>query len=86
MTKKELSKKDYNIEKQIQRLKIKELKVIIGEIDKITPVVEVDRIFRKCNIVPLVVIIESMEHESIDDDALDKIENEIKKYFNSYSS
>lgn len=82
MTKKELSKKEYKIESVIQRLKNKELKLITGGTDKITPVVEVNRIFKKSNLKPQVAIIESMEHESIDDDDLEKIEIEIKKYFN----
>jgi hypothetical protein len=82
MTKKELSKKDYKIERVIQRLKTKKLKIIIGGNDKLTPIVEVERIFKNCNITPQVVIIESMEHESVDEDDIEKIENEIKKFFN----
>ena len=82
MTKKEVSKKAYKIEKVIQRLKNKELKVITGGIDKITPVVEVERIFKKCNMKPQLVIIESMQHEYIDEDDIEKIKSEIKKFFN----
>ena len=82
MTKKELSKKEYKIERVIQRLNNKELKLITGGSDKITAVVEVDSIFKNCNLEPHVVIIESMEHESIDDNEIEKIEIEIKKFFN----
>ena len=82
MTKKELSKKDHKIEKVIQRLKNKELKVITGGTDKITPVVEVERVFKKCNISPQIIIIDSMEHESIDEEVMEKVETELKNYFN----
>ena len=82
MTRKELSKKAYKIEKVIQRLKNKQLMVISGGSDKITPVIELERIFKRCNITPQVKIIESMEHESIEDWEIEKIEIEIKKFFN----
>ena len=80
MTKKELSKKDYKIEKLIPRLKNKDLKIITGGADKITPVAEVEQIFKKSNVVPKIVIIESMEHDSIDDDETEKIKIEIEKF------
>ena len=79
MTKKELSKKDYKIEKCIPRLKNKDLKVVTGGADKITPVTEVEQIFKQSNIVPKIVIIESMEHDSIDDET-EKIKIEIEKF------
>ena len=81
MTKKELSKKDFKIEKVIKRLKIKELKVITGGKDKITPVTEVESIFKKSNVVPNIIMIESMEHDSLDDEETEMIEMEIKKFF-----
>jgi len=81
MTKKELSKRDYKIEKVIQRLKNKELKIITGGKDKITPVFEVENIFKECNITPQVVKIELMEHESIDEDEIEEIKTEIKNFF-----
>ncbi len=81
MTKKEISKREYNIEKFIQKLKNKEIKVITGGNDKITPVAEVEHIFKKSNIVPKIEIISSMEHESISDNEIEQIELEIKKFF-----
>lgn len=81
MTKKELSKRDYKIEKAIQRLRNIELEVITGGKDKITPVAEVENIFKKCNMIPKVVIIESMEHESIDEEEIENIEIEIKEFY-----
>ncbi len=81
MTKKELSKKEFQIEKAIQKLKINGFKIIIGNRDKITPLSEVNEITKCANINPEIIVIENMDHECAEDEELEEVSEEIKKFF-----
>ena len=83
MTKKELSKKAFQIDKAIRKLKIKKLKIIIGEMDKVTPISEINDFFQNANNFPEISIIKHMDYDCIEDEDIDKLNEEIKKYFNS---
>lgn len=81
MTKNELSKEEFQIEKCIPKLKNKQLKIIIGEIDKVTPIVEVNRILKGANITPDIFIMNGMDHECIEDEDFKKLNEEVLKFF-----
>ena len=81
MTKKELSKEEFQIEKCIPKLKNKQLKIIIGEIDKVSPIVEVKKILKGANITPEIFIVDEMDHEYIEDEDFKKINEEVLKFF-----
>ncbi len=81
MTKKELSKKEFQIENIMRKLKNKKLKIIIGEVDKVTPLEEVKNIIHLTNRNVELSIIKSMDHECIDDKEIEKRNEGIKKYF-----
>ena len=80
-TKKELSKKDFMLKTVIRRLKNKKLKIIIGEIDKITPISEVNTIIQQSNLIPDIEIIKGMDHQFIEDKELGEIRKKIENYF-----
>ena len=80
-TKDELTKKDFKIGTIIKRLKNKKLIIIIGEIDKITPISEVKNIIRNSNIIPEIVIIKGMDHECIEDEDLEVVKIKIEDIF-----
>ena len=77
-TKKELTKKNYNLDTIIKRLKNKKLFIIIGEKDKITPISEVNSIMKKSNIMPELVIIKDMDHQCIEDEDLKEVRKNIE--------
>lgn len=79
--KKELSKKAFQIENAIQKLKIKRFRIILGEVDKITPVSEVNEIIQYSNVEPEISFIEGMDHEIMNDEDLEKITDQIKEFF-----
>lgn len=81
MTKNELSKEEFQIEKCIPKLKNKQLKIIIGEIDKVSPIVEVKKILKGANITPEIFIVDEMDHEYIEDEDFKKINEEVLKFF-----
>ena len=80
-TKKELTKKDFNIQKVIKRLKNKKLIIIIGDKDKITPLSEVNKIMENSNLIPELVIIKDMDHQCIEDDDLEIVRKKIEDVF-----
>ncbi len=81
MTKNELSKEEFQIEKCIPNLKNKQLKIIIGELDKVMPVVEVKKILKGANITPDIIIIDGIDHEFIEDEDLKMLNEEVLKFF-----
>lgn len=81
IAKKELSKKAFQIENAIQKLKIKKFRIIIGEADKITPLSEVNEIIQYSNIEPEISYIKGMDHEIMNDEDLEKINQQIKEFF-----
>ena len=82
MTKKELSKKQFQTKIILKKLKNKELKVISGEIDKITPSSEIMNNFDNIKIPTDISIIKDMDHECIEEKDIKEIENEIKDFLN----
>ena len=80
-TKHELLIDDFQIKNIITNLKNKNLKLIIGEVDKITPILEVDYIQQNSNILSEVIIIKGMDHSSIEDEEIEEINKEIEHFF-----
>lgn len=80
-TKNEILLKDFQIGNIITNLKNKNLKIIIGEIDKFTPISEVDYIQQKSNILCEVAIIKGMDHNCIEDEEIEEINKEIEQFF-----
>lgn len=81
LIKKELSQKEYQIRNYINHIKIKELKIVVGNVDKITPISEVEEIMQNSNIDYDLALIENMDHDIINEEDLLKINKEIKKFF-----
>jgi len=79
MTKNELSKEEFQIEKCIAKLKNKQLKIIIGEMDKVMPIVEAKKLLSGANITPDIFIVDGMDHECIED--FKKFNDEVSKFF-----
>ncbi|TFG02499.1 MAG: alpha/beta hydrolase [Promethearchaeota archaeon] len=80
MTKNELQIEEFQIEKCIPKLKNKQLKIIIGEMDKVMPVVEAKKILRGANLAPDIFIVNKMDHECIQDEDFKKINEEVLKF------
>jgi len=80
-TKKELSKKKFNIRRAIKDLKVKEIKTISGEKDKISPIKEIKNILKNSNINPQITVIPDMDHQCIDEDEEEQINKEIMNFF-----
>jgi alpha/beta superfamily hydrolase len=81
MTKSELSQKEFQIDRNIKKLKNKKLKVVIGEIDKITSMTEVISIFQESNITPEIAVIKGMDHEYVEEKEFEDLKEEILKFF-----
>lgn len=79
LTKKELSHKKYQIKRFINHLHVRKLKVVIGNVDKITPISEVKDIMK--NTEYELTMIDNMDHETIEEEDLLRINKEIKKFF-----
>ncbi|MBD3211559.1 MAG: hypothetical protein GF311_03045 [Candidatus Lokiarchaeota archaeon] len=80
-TRKEISNKELNLNYYTQNFHFEDLKIIIGEKDKITPLNEVKLFINKLKKDVNLSIIPEMDHEAFDEADLKKIEQEIKKFF-----
>ncbi len=80
MTKAELEREEFQIEKVVQRLQCKRLKIISGGVDKITTPTEILKIFQNSSIAPEIFSIECMDHECNDENDIEKIKVEIKEF------
>lgn len=80
MTKKELSDVQFQIKAVLKQLKNKELKLIIGEEDRVTPVSETD-IIKGANLEVDLAIIECMDHMCGEDEEIEQVNKEIKSFF-----
>jgi pimeloyl-ACP methyl ester carboxylesterase len=82
-TKEELNNDELQIEKLINQLDIRKLKIFIGENDRLTPIKEVNRIFKrlKKNIRYELSIMDQIDHECTSEEELEKMNDEITKYF-----
>lgn len=81
ITKSELKNKEYNIYDFIDSVEYNKLKVILGEVDKITPLSEVKEILRNHLKKVELVIIKNMDHDCADDNSLARINKEIEFFF-----
>jgi esterase/lipase len=81
LTEEELSKKKFQIREAIKNLKANKLKIIIGEKDKLTPLEEVHEIFKESNVIPEIVKIEDMDHQTENTEQENRINSEIEKFF-----
>jgi alpha/beta superfamily hydrolase len=80
-TRKEMSNKELNLKSITQDLHFEDLKIIIGEKDKVTPLNEVKLFIKKLKKDINFSIIPEMDHEAFDEEDLKKIEEEIKEFF-----
>ncbi|MFX0071904.1 MAG: alpha/beta hydrolase family protein [Candidatus Hermodarchaeota archaeon] len=80
-TKKEASNKKIQTCFFSKHLKNKKLKIITGERDKITPINEIDEVFKSSNLIPEISIIKNMDHECIEEEDFEEINNEIVNFF-----
>ncbi len=81
LIKKELSQKEYQIRNFIHHLKIKKLKIVVGNVDKITPISEVKDIMKNSNKEYELVMIDNMDHDAIEEGDLLKINKEVNDFF-----
>lgn len=81
MTRRELENEDYQIRKVVKNLHIQELKVVGGEVDKVTPPEEIKNIFQISNQSPTISLIPNMDHEDATESDIEKIHKEIKLFF-----
>ncbi|MFX1496097.1 MAG: alpha/beta hydrolase family protein [Promethearchaeota archaeon] len=81
MTKAELEQKKYNIYDFINSIKYNQLKIILGDLDKVTPLSEVKQILKNHLKNLELVIIANMDHDCIEDNDFTRINKEIKKFF-----
>ncbi|MFX0057751.1 MAG: alpha/beta hydrolase family protein [Candidatus Hodarchaeota archaeon] len=81
MTKKELKRQEFQIEKAISKLNLKELKIIIGKEDKVTPLHELNSIIQKAKVKPSVLVIDGMDHDIFEDGKIELINSELKEFF-----
>lgn len=80
-TKIELKRKDYQIKSFIKEIKYNEMKLIIGDLDKITPLNELNQIIRK-NLTNIdIIVLSGMDHVCTEDLHFEKIKNEITTFF-----
>jgi len=80
-TKAELNNQDFQIEKLIKNLKNKQLKIVVGEHDKLTPISEVKGFINQTNIKSEISIIENMDHDCINEEELKNLKREIFEFF-----
>lgn len=81
MTKKELKKKEFQISEFLLHLNIKKLRIIIGNIDKITPLEEVQNLVQnKLKNLDLIVI-KNMSHDNFQKDFAVQINKGIENFF-----
>ena len=80
-TKNELLIKDFQWHEIIKHLKNDSLKIVIGEEDKLTPISEVNYLKQNSNISTEVVLIKDMDHYWLEDEELEEIQEEMKKFF-----
>ena len=81
LTKDELLKEEFQIENFIKKLNTRGFKIIIGDVDKITPLLEVNNFAQKANIVPEITVVKGMDHSAFKDEEIQQIHEEIKKFF-----
>lgn len=80
-TKSELKRKEYQIKIFIKEITYNKMKLIIGDLDKITPINELNQIIRK-NLKNIdIIVISGMDHVCIEDAHFEKTKNEITSFF-----
>ncbi|MEJ2248957.1 MAG: hypothetical protein P8Y97_04765 [Candidatus Lokiarchaeota archaeon] len=77
LTKSELEIGNYNPGKSIQNLKVRDLLVIIGQIDKFVSHSEIKNIFKNSNVVPDIEIIPNMDQIPFNEDEIKTLKNKI---------
>ncbi len=81
LTKKELTSEEYQIQKVIDHLSCRKLKIVIGEKDNMTSISEVKEIMQHLKIEYELAIMNNMGHQYIDDEELMNVNKEIKNFF-----
>ncbi|MFX0017751.1 MAG: alpha/beta hydrolase family protein [Promethearchaeota archaeon] len=80
-TKLELKRKEYQVKNFIKKIKYTKIKLIIGELDKVTPLNELNQIIPINHKNIDIVVISGMDHVCIEDAHFEKIKNEITSFF-----
>lgn len=81
LIKEELNNIEFQIENFLNYLKNRLLKIIIGSIDKLSPLSEVKTILTNANMPYELISIIDMDHDCVDDEELEKLNKEIINYF-----
>lgn len=79
-TRLELNRKEFQIESILNRMKYKDMKIILGSNDNLVDFLEINSIFSKIP-KPQIVLIEDMDHDWSDEDTLGKLQEEISSFF-----
>lgn len=82
LTKEELSNKNLNINQLDKNLHFKELKIIIGDNDKITSISEARNFMKTQKNKIKLSIIQGMDHEPFAEKEIEKVREEVKFFFN----
>ena len=61
----------------------KKIKVILGELDKITPTSELEAIFKDSNLIHDLSIVDCMDHECGEDEEIESINSNIQEFLRS---
>ena len=80
-TNEELVQDQFNIDFFMNKIEPRDMKVIIGENDKITPISEVERYFNSVIKHKNISIIKDMDHECYTEENLDHLHEEVNSFF-----
>ncbi|MHA1107429.1 MAG: alpha/beta hydrolase family protein [Promethearchaeota archaeon] len=80
-TNEELVQDQFNIDFFMNKIQIRDLKVIIGEKDKVTPIFEVEHYFNSIIKPENIIIIKDMDHECYNEENLIHLHEEVFSFF-----
>lgn len=81
MSKQEINREAFDLKTILKNQQCKEMKVIIGDEDKITPREEIGLLKKLSSVDPKITLIKGMDHDYIDDEELENIKKEIALFF-----
>ncbi|MFX1574111.1 MAG: hypothetical protein ACFFB0_15310 [Promethearchaeota archaeon] len=81
----ELTEKQFDEQLEIEnfknQLKLKKLKIIVGENDKLTTITEINRVFQNAKINFELSVIKGADHDLYNEEELEKANKELINYF-----
>jgi len=84
LTNEELVQDQFNIELFINKIEIRDMMVITGEKDKVTPIFEVEHYFKSVIKRENITIIRDMDHECYNEENLDQLHETVHSFFKIY--